>query len=111
MALQAMMLLIVAMTLLELWTGERHLQEKIKARDKNAIDTIAEDVKVVLQLCRCEGDFHNNEIQEACSTQHQSLYTRYYYKLRFTSTSSSKYLKYSGFKFGLLNYPINYNYI
>ena len=41
-----------------------------ETRVKNAVDTIAEDVKVVLQLCRCEGDFHNNEIQEACSTQH-----------------------------------------
>ena len=40
-----------------------------KARDHNAVDTIVKDVKVVLQLCRCEGDFHNNEIQEACSTQ------------------------------------------
>jgi hypothetical protein len=40
-----------------------------KARDQNAVGTIVKDVKVVLQLCRCEGDFHNNEIQEACSTQ------------------------------------------
>jgi hypothetical protein len=34
-----------------------------------AVDTIVEDVKVILQLNRFEGGFHNNEIQEACSIQ------------------------------------------
>jgi hypothetical protein len=50
--LEALLLLIVAMTLLGLWTRERHLQQKANRRDNNTIHIRSEDVKVVMQLCR-----------------------------------------------------------